>query len=600
MFLLILLTIGFTQFIIKETINNIEERLTLDDIKKLKHILNLERQSLLGLTKDWASWTDAWLFMQGKNPSFPENNITPETFTNNKINLLAYFDLKGKIKGGSEYYNKSKKLLPVNEEFWSKYIQKALSLYDKLDLKEQGLTGISFKDDKPIIVAVHPVLRSDFKGPYTGFLIMVRFITEEYKENIKYLLDLKEITIEKLKENRDYKKQNLVIRQELENFSVFYTEEDFFGNPIVYFSFQKEKTLWAMVKINVLKLSVFYLLSFLIFGIIFWHFTKKHILNKIEGLIKDLNQIKAGQKNEINTCSKDEIGFLCNEINKYIQTVKIQIEEIERNRKIYETIAENSESLIFLFESSGDVLFANAKAKEMLMKEPEKTQPQYLFNLLNDIVKLNDGEKTFLSEFKLNGGFYVNGLIIPLSEGKLLFIAQDITHLKREKEKLLEKASKDSLTSLYNRTFFENSVRKIFNKIKQGDLYSLLFIDLDNLKLVNDKFGHVIGDEVIKETANAIKRSTREEDLAVRWGGDEFLVVIKGNTEIAKTIAERIQKNIGKIKLSILPETIEPTVSIGITAIDIKKDIENSIKEADMAVYDAKKEGKNKIKVFLS
>lgn len=213
---------------------------------------------------------------------------------------------------------------------------------------------------------------------------------------------------------------------------------------------------------------------------------------------------------------------------------------------------------------------------------------------------MNQGEKISLSEFKLKDNLFVSGWIIPLGENKeeILFIAHDITPLKKEKERLLDKAYKDNLTSLYNRAFFEVSLRKLMNNVQLGEPYSLIFIDLDNLKTINDKFGHFAGDEVIKETANSIRKSLRDDDLAARWGGDEFVVIIKGGIEQAKAVAKRIQTNLNKVALNFKDENVTPLVSIGITTIDSSKEREIILREADKAAYDAKRAGKNKIKVF--
>lgn len=179
----------------------------------------------------------------------------------------------------------------------------------------------------------------------------------------------------------------------------------------------------------------------------------------------------------------------------------------------------------------------------------------------------------------------------------MLLIAHDVTIFKKEKNKLFEIATKDPLTSLYNRNFFEESLKKTIELAKRGEKFTLLFIDMDNLKKINDQFGHISGDTTIRATAKAILKSIRESDLAARWGGDEFVVTIKGGIEQAKTVSERIQTTLSKIVLNFAKEKITPSVSIGITEIDGTKNIETLIKEADEATYEAKKGGKNRVKI---
>ncbi|MDI6713539.1 MAG: diguanylate cyclase [Thermodesulfovibrio sp.] len=599
---LILSTVFVHQFFIRNTILDIEKNYIIEDLKKLVHYFDNEKQNLLGLTKDWASWTDAWLFMQDKNPSFIENNLTMESFINNKVNLIAYFDLKGKLKRGFEYYSETNKLSVVDEKFWGKYIEKILKITERNSLKMHSLVGFTFRNDKPYLVAVCPVLKSDSTGSVAGYLIMSRMITEEKQSSIKNFFGFRGFKIENIKDAGEELKINPAINEDSEKYRVFYRTEDFFGSYSVGFNIEKEKKLWKLVKGSNLKLITFYISCFLIFGFVFYLWFKDKIINKIINLVNHIEEVKAGKTNEVKADSKDEIGYLAQEINRYINTVKKQISEIETNRKIYETIAEQSEAIIFLFNSKGEVLFVNSKAYEILYREHHKTSAKNLFHLLSEIIQINQGEKVYLSELKLKDDLFVSGWIIPVEveekEKDILFIAHDITSLKKEKERLLDKAYKDSLTLLYNRAFFEFSLRKIINKVQQGEAYSLIFIDLDDLKAINDKFGHVVGDKVIQETVNSIRRSIRDDDLACRWGGDEFVVLIKGNTDIAKAVAERIQTNLKNVVLTYKNETIIPSVSIGITNIDASKDIETILREADKSAYDAKRTGKNKIKVF--
>lgn len=596
---LILLTIFIIHFTVRKTTETIEEKYLNEDVVKLINFLDSEKNNLLGLTKDWAAWTDAWLFMQGRNPKFIENNLNLETFQNNDVFLIAYFDLNGRLKKGLEYTQANNKLLPVEEAFWKKFLERYLSLYDRVDLKISGFTGFSFIGDMPTLVSVYPVLKSDYTGEVVGYLLMGREIKDRKQNLIREIFSFLSFKMEKISERKDITETKPIIRDSTFKYEVIYSMEDFFGNHTLSIRIEKERILWNIVKKNLLKLFIFYLFLSLLFGVFFYAWLNNQIINKITKLIEGVKRAQTDEIDKISIESRDEIGYLAEEFNNYIQTVKNQINKIEGNRKLYEVIAEKSESIIFLFDKNGQILFANSKANEILKKEEADTIGEGFFDLLNDLLQMNRGEKTFLSEFKLKGGSFISGWIIPIKEREnILFIAHDITPLKKEKDKLFERAVKDNLTSLYNRGYFEFSIRKLFNNIKKEENYCLLFIDVDDLKKINDKFGHMIGDDLIKAISDSIHKSIREDDLASRWGGDEFVILIKSKLDIAEEIADRIQKNIQEVKYIFLPEGIKPTVSIGITVIDISKDLETIIREADKAAYDAKRAGKNRIKIF--
>ena len=597
---LILSTVLIHQFFIKNTILDIEKNYIIEDLKKLDNFFNTEKQNLLVLTQNWSARTDAWLFMQDKNPSFIENNLTIESFTNNKVNLIAYFDLKGKLKKGFEYYSETKKLSAVDEYFWGKYIEKILKMTERNSLKMQSLVGFTFKNDKPYLVAVCPVLKSDFAGPVAGYLIISRMITEEKQNSIKNLFGFSGFKIENLKDTGKELKSTQVIMENSVKYIVLYRTEDFFGSYSIGLNIEKEKKLWSLVKGSNLKLITFYASLFLIFGFVFYLWFKGKIINKIMNLATYIDEVKAGKADEVKIDSKDEIGNLAEEINIYISTVKKHMLEIEENCKIYQIIAEKSEEIILLFNKQGNIIFANPKAIEYLGGEKFDISPEDLKPFIQDILKLTDEEMSFWREIKLPDGTFLSAWIVPIEEktGTMLLIAHDITFFQKEKNKLIETATKDALTFLYNRNFFEESLKKSIESTKRGDFFSLIFIDMDDLKKINDQFGHIAGDAMIRAVAKAIIKSVRGSDLAARWGGDEFVILIKGGIEQAKTVAERIQTNLKKITITFKDETIIPSVSMGITNIDASKDRETLLREADKAVYDAKKEGKNKIKVF--
>ncbi|HCR86268.1 MAG TPA: PleD family two-component system response regulator [Alphaproteobacteria bacterium] len=160
----------------------------------------------------------------------------------------------------------------------------------------------------------------------------------------------------------------------------------------------------------------------------------------------------------------------------------------------------------------------------------------------------------------------------------------------------------DQLTKLYNRRYLETHLGTIFEEAKQKkDRIVLLTIDIDNFKKINDRpgWGHSIGDEVLKEVADRIKQCVRDNDLAVRHGGEEFIAVLTNTTvENGTIVAERIRKKIADtpIKISVEPYGIDVTVSIGDAVMRHEGDSpEDLINRSDEMLYKAKTTGKNKV-----
>lgn len=157
----------------------------------------------------------------------------------------------------------------------------------------------------------------------------------------------------------------------------------------------------------------------------------------------------------------------------------------------------------------------------------------------------------------------------------------------------------DPLTGIGNRTSLEVSLRRELHLAEryQQD-FSLLLIDVDHFKQINDQHGHALGDEVLKQVAGILRDLSRSSDLTFRYGGEEFVVLLgKTGTKGAHIIAERIRKGIGAAQFTVNEKQVQATVSIGIATHNrLQQEHVNAIFErADQALYQAKHEGRNRV-----
>ncbi|MFT6779448.1 MAG: diguanylate cyclase [Paraglaciecola sp.] len=163
----------------------------------------------------------------------------------------------------------------------------------------------------------------------------------------------------------------------------------------------------------------------------------------------------------------------------------------------------------------------------------------------------------------------------------------------------LEKMSRvDGLTGLCNRHFWEEQFVMEYKRDKRSKSPSaLIMIDIDNLKKVNDTYGHPAGDEVIKALASVIKKTTRETDIAGRYGGEEFAIILP-DTPVANVefVAERIRRLVEKYTVVCDEINIKFTISLGIAGFKhSQKDSTQWLDAADKALYQAKNSGKNRV-----
>lgn len=184
----------------------------------------------------------------------------------------------------------------------------------------------------------------------------------------------------------------------------------------------------------------------------------------------------------------------------------------------------------------------------------------------------------------------------------LIFQFQDISEKKSAEDKLHHEASHDSLTGLPNRAHFMKRLDLALRRCRENSKYrvSVLFIDLDRFKFVNDSLGHFIGDELLVAIAGRLNSSMRPPDMVARLGGDEFVVLVEGRyySEKITRIAERIQKKISS-PFKLQGHEVFTTASIGILNVsDHHMTSEDVIRDADTAMYQAKRAGKARHETF--
>ncbi len=172
-------------------------------------------------------------------------------------------------------------------------------------------------------------------------------------------------------------------------------------------------------------------------------------------------------------------------------------------------------------------------------------------------------------------------------------------HLKHRLEESVEMAITDPLTGLHNRRYMESHLRTLVDEAEGGKPLSLLVVDIDYFKSVNDTYGHAAGDKVLKEFAARMRKNIRGIDLACRLGGEEFVVVMP-DTDLAKAylVAERLRQCIAGVPFLVNDDgqALRVTASVGVATLERSDDTpETILKRADQALYCAKRDGRNRV-----
>lgn len=204
----------------------------------------------------------------------------------------------------------------------------------------------------------------------------------------------------------------------------------------------------------------------------------------------------------------------------------------------------------------------------------------------------------------------IDRIIMAVVAAAALFMLGVIAYLYRQRkslesansalefanERLSQLATTDTLTGIWNRRYFEE---RVGHELIKADRYkqplSVLIFDIDQFKLVNDSYGHLVGDRVLVELCDMARQQTRDSDLLARWGGEEFIMLMP-NTGLneAMAVAEKLRANFASHNFQ---DAGSITASFGVALYQPGESVDHWISRADAALYEAKQEGRNKVKI---
>lgn len=305
---------------------------------------------------------------------------------------------------------------------------------------------------------------------------------------------------------------------------------------------------------------------------------------------------------------------------KYFMTVAVQNE-----KDFLEVILNNMKEGVLACDSSGNLILSNNTMKTLYdsdlnsasplewiksypLYKSEESRPfvledhplyralkgERMANVEGDIIDYDDKKHNFM----------IDGQPIYGSEGNILgavIVCHDVSEKKRSEAQLKYQATHDTLTSLPNRLLLLDRLTQAIENAKRNALkVTIIFIDLDHFKVINDALGHTIGDELLKEVAIRFKSILRASDTIARIGGDEFVIILPDQTNLENTYAFLNKVlTFSDEPYFIQKHKLNVTCSLGFTIFpDDGESAEDLLKNADFAMYEAKEEGRNMFRFF--
>lgn len=220
---------------------------------------------------------------------------------------------------------------------------------------------------------------------------------------------------------------------------------------------------------------------------------------------------------------------------------------------------------------------------------------------LNKKGSFGPNEKEYIRKDGTKYPIRIQGFILTdIDEKKVVWgIIEDISELKKMEMELRAQATKDYLTGVYNRRFFEEMLYQAINCASRTKLeLSVILMDVDHFKTINDKFGHPKGDAVLVQITQAMRASIRKSDILCRWGGEEFIIMLPSTSEHqAYLVAEKLRSMISQINFGLATVL---TCSFGVASIKENEELDAFIARSDVALYEAKKNNRNCVMISKS
>lgn len=333
----------------------------------------------------------------------------------------------------------------------------------------------------------------------------------------------------------------------------------------------------------------------------------------------------------------DEFGFLAKFINRALDSSLEQQEELRdalvrttqsevalsREKERAEVTLQSIADAVITTNASGEVQYLNPVAErltgwknadahglplETVIHIVHENSLEVMPNPVHECLKTNAvstmGAHTAL--LQRNGlSLSIEASAAPMRNKQdeiigAVMVCQDVSQARKLALQLTYQASHDALTGLYNRLKFEEHLNQLLANTEEHSQHALLYLDLDQFKIVNDTCGHMAGDELLRQLAGELKNCIRQGDILARLGGDEFGVLLENcNLERATEIADKIRLKVKEFRFAWHDKSFEIGASIGVAGIMADNlNAANIMSAADLACYAAKDMGRNRVHIY--
>ncbi|MEN6562278.1 MAG: HD domain-containing phosphohydrolase [Christensenella sp.] len=565
----------------------------------------------LGSVNDWAHWDDTYEFVDGHNPEYIELNLNQSTFENLNLSFLILVD-QAKQVYHSQYYSLD------NDRFIEFPANFGASMTDVLSYASQD-SDVSFLKkigDDYYFIAASEVTDSTSTSLPNGRLIIGRIVDDYTLRTIETISGAKIKGISTVENNIASEKAN---QTTVSSTTVQKSKSEIgigllLSNPTsakdaVRFDLEISRDLYlssmrrllTFTHINTISSTALAIVLIIIFG---------NVLTKpFTRLVSEVGKIDTdtGRFARVSESGGKENTSLGKSINHLLNRIESGQRELYDSKKKLEATLTSVGDGVFAVDTEQNIVFMNPVAQRLTgwrFDDVKDTSIQGVFRIINEYTKetvpspvaqvFEQGEIVELANHTLLITKDGNEIPIEDTAAPIIDEAGAVTGCvlvfrdsseRKERQKRIEYLSyHDQLTELYNRRFFEEELRRL--DVERNYPLSIVYADVNGLKVVNDAFGHESGDQLLILVADAMKRACRTDDIIARIGGDEFLILLPKTDELqAVRIIERIKEGIGIVHFN----GMSASVSFGVDTKAIsQQNMSEVMNSAERNMYQAK------------
>ena len=544
-------------FVMSETIvlggfAHLEEEDVRENVTRFQEALSEEVTQIDRTVGDWAPWDDTYAFIEDGNQEYIDSNLTDDTLVNLDVNLMLFVHSSGSLVFGKAVDLEQGSSVPISASVEQELVADDFLLSHKDT--DSSISGIVLLPEGPLLVASQPILTSDNRGPIRGTLIMGRYLDAAKLQELAARTQLS-VQVHR-RDDADIPpdfqpalsslKGDSIFVQPLDGDSIagYALLYDVHGQPALILRTDMPREIYQQGTHYTLYLIAAISGLGLTFGLVVVLLLERFVLRRLASLRAAVRKIGASGDLTVRVpvAGNDELSDLGAAINTTLNALERSQAERERAQ----------EELRLL--------------NEQLIKEQQEIEA------LNRSLEAKIWERT--KELRLTN-----------------------EALQERNRQLLDaraQAGTDALTGLWNHRAFHERVREEIRQAQEtGSPVSLIMMDIDGFKRINDSQGHLAGDEILRELSCTVTDVARREDV-FRYGGDEFAVLLPAvDRDQTAQVAERLRR---AVETRANGDGNLVTVSLGVASFPgVAASAEELIYEADAAMYWAKAAGKNRV-----